>query len=203
MKGQEGVRPRKHRSSFWRELFRTKPVAGVCMLVLIFFVLVAVCADFIAPYPMENGQLTMNILDKLKPISLEHPLGTDALGRDLLSYLIYGARTSVILCITCTIISTVISTLIGVSSAVLGGKADLIVQRFVDAWQCIPGMLILLILMSLMGNGMLQLMVAISVPNGISGSRMVRAAAMSVKDSGYVKCPACWAAAPCGRCGST
>ena len=114
-------------------------------------------------------------------------LGTDGLGRDLLSYLIYGARTSVILCIACTILSTIISTIIGVSSAVLGGGYDLLVQRLVDAWQCIPSMLILLILMVLMGNGMPQMIIAISVPGGIAGSRIIRSAAMGVKDAGYVK----------------
>ena len=114
-------------------------------------------------------------------------LGTDGLGRDLLSYLIYGARTSVILCIACTILSTIISTIIGVSSAVLGGGYDLLIQRLVDAWQCIPSMLILLILMVLLGNGMPQMIIAISVPGGIAGSRIIRSAAMSVKDAGYVK----------------
>lgn len=184
---QEGVKPQKHRSSFWKELFKTKPLAGIGLIILVLLVLVAVFADVIAPYPMVDGQLQVDVLHKLAPISLQHPLGTDTLGRDLLSYLIYGARTSVILCIACTILSTVLSTLIGVTSAVLGGKFDLILQRAVDAWQCIPSMLILLILMVLMGNGLVQLIVAIAVPGGIAGSRLVRSAAMSVKDSGYMK----------------
>lgn len=184
---KEGIKPKKHSSSFWKELFTTKPLAGLGLIILVLMVLVAIFADQLAPYPMVDGELQVDILHKLAPMSLEHPLGTDTLGRDLLSYLIYGARTSVILCIACTILSTVISTAIGVSSAVIGGKFDLVVQRLVDAWQCIPNMLILLILMSLMGNGILQLIVAISVPSGIAGSRLVRSAAMSVKDSGYVK----------------
>ena len=184
---QEGVKPRKHRSPFLKELFKTKPLAGLGLIILIALVLVAVFADVLAPYPMVDGQLQVDVLHKLAPMSPEHLLGTDTLGRDLLSYLIYGARTSVILCITCTILSTVLSVLIGVTSAVIGGKFDLVVQRVVDAWQCIPSMLILLILMVLMGNGLIQLIIAIAVPGGIAGSRLVRSAAMSVKDSGYVK----------------
>ena len=183
----KGIKPRKHSSPFWKELFKTKPLAGFGLIILILLVLVAIFADFLAPYPMVNGQLQVDVVHKLAPVSLEHPLGTDTLGRDLLSYLIYGARTSVILCVACTILSTILSTVIGVSSAVLGGKFDLLVQRVVDAWQCIPSMLILLILMVLMGNGVPQLIVAIAVPGGIAGSRMIRSAAMSVKDSGYVK----------------
>lgn len=183
----EAVKARKHQHSFWRELFRTKPLAGMGLILLAVFVLAAILADVVAPYPMVNGQLQVDVAHKLAPISPEHLLGTDTLGRDLLSYLIYGARTSVILCVTCTILSTLVSLIIGVSSAVLGGKFDLCLQRLVDAWQCIPAMLILLILMSLMGNGLIQLIIAIAVPGGIGGSRMVRSAAMSVKDSGYVK----------------
>lgn len=184
---QEGVKPRKHSSPFLKELFRTKPLAGVGLVILVLLVILALLADVLAPYPMVDGSLQVDVLHKLAPMSLEHPLGTDTLGRDLLSYLIYGARTSVILCITCTILSTLISVLIGVTSAVIGGKFDLVLQRVVDAWQCIPSMLILLILMVLMGNGLIQLIIAIAVPGGIAGSRLVRSAAMSVKDSGYVK----------------
>ena len=107
------------------------------------------------------------------------------MGVDMLSYMIYGARTSVILGITCTILSTVISVVIGVASAVIGGKFDLILQRFIDAWQCIPGMLIMLIMMTMLGSGMLPMIIVLSIPGGIGGSRMIRSAAISVKDSGY------------------
>lgn len=178
---------KQRKPPFLAELFRTKPLAGLGLALLVVLVLVAIFADVLAPYPMVNGQLQANVLDKLKPMSLAHPLGTDSLGRDLLSYLIYGARTSVILGVVCTLLSTLISTVIGVTSAVIGGKFDLLVQRLVDAWQCIPSMLILLILMVLLGNGLVQLIIAIAVPGGIAGSRLVRSAAMSVKDSGYMK----------------
>ena len=202
MSKQEGIKPKKHRSSFLKELFKTKPLAGIGLIILIALVLVAIFADVLAPYPMVDGQMSTSVIDKLENpyfmLSAEEKaeavekgkvflLGTDGLGRDLLSYLIYGARTSVILCIACTILSTIISTIIGVSSAVLGGGYDLLVQRLVDAWQCIPSMLILLILMVLMGNGMPQMIIAISVPGGIAGSRIIRSAAMGVKDAGYVK----------------
>ena len=193
----------KRFGSFWKDLFRKKPVGALGLVILIILILVAILADVIAPYPMVNGAMQVSVIDKLQkpffamtaaerqtirdngwPIYI---LGTDSLGRDLLSYLIYGARTSVILCLSCVVISTVISVLIGTLSATIGGKFDMIIQRFVDAWQCIPSMLILLILMSIMGNGMPQLIFALSVPNGIGGSRMIRSAAFSVKDSGYVK----------------
>ncbi len=173
--------------SFLGQLFRTKPVAGLGLVILIVFVLIAIFADVLAPTPMTDGALPTSILAKLKPPSAEHLLGTDTLGHDLLSYMIYGARTSVILGVCCTLISTVVSVIIGVASAVIGGTFDLVVQRIVDAFNSIPNTLITLILMAALGNGMLQMIMVLSIPAGIGGSRMIRGSAMAVKDSGYCK----------------
>ena len=170
---------------FLATLWRTKKVAFLGLLVLVAFILVAIFADVLAPQKMENGVLASSLINASKKPSMEHLLGTDAQGRDLLSYMIYGARTSVILGISCTILATVLSVIIGVTSAVIGGRFDLYLQRFIDAWQCIPGMLIMLILMSIMGAGMIPMIIVLSVPSGIGGSRMIRSAAISVKDSGY------------------
>ncbi len=191
--------------NFLKQLFKQKKVGALCMIILILLVILAIFADYIAPYKMTNGSLPTSIADaKLAPyflLSAEqraaqaakcaasgnaiHWLGTDTIGMDLLSYVIYGARTSVILCIGCTALSTLVSVIIGTLSATIGGWFDLIVQRIVDAWQCIPAMLILMLMMSLMGSGMVQLIIAMSIPSGIGGSRMIRSAAISVKDSGY------------------
>lgn len=180
---------RRRGPNFFVTMFKQKKLGFFCMIFLILMVLVAVLADVIAPYPMENGMLTMDVLHALSNPSLSngHLLGTDTLGRDVLSYMIYGARTSVVLCLCCTVLSTLISICLGTLSAVIGGWFDLLVQRLVDAWSCIPNMLILLILMSMLGNGMVQLIIAMSVPAGIGGSRMIRSAALSVKGSGYVR----------------
>ena len=175
------------RSNLLVDLFRKKPLGGVGLIIMILFLLVAIFADVIAPYPMQNGTMQMDFTAMLSGPSAAHPLGTDSLGVDVLSYLIYGARTSVVLGIVCTILCTIISVAIGVSSAVIGGWYDLIVQRLVDGFQCIPSLLIMLMMMAVMGKGMPQLIVALSVPAGIGGARIIRSAAFSVKDSGYVK----------------
>ena len=177
----------KKRPSFLHELFKTKKIAALGLCLLVVFLLIAVFADVIAPVKAVDGQIPTSVLEKLQPPSAKHPFGTDSVGRDMLSYMIYGCRTSVILGIVCTLLSTVVSLIIGVASAVIGGWFDLIVQRFVDAWQCVPGMLIMLIMMSILGNGLIQLIIVISIPAGIGGSRMVRSAAIAVKDSGYSK----------------
>lgn len=186
---EENVRkpPKNAVLNFLYRLFKNKPLGGIGLLILALLVFVAIFADVLAPQKMQNGVLTTHMIDKLQSPSLQHPFGTDALGRDLLSYMIYGTRTSVIIAICATAISTVISVAIGVVSAVLGGWVDLVVQRFVDAWQCIPGLLITLILMAMLGNGLPQMIFVLSVPTGIGGSRMIRSTAISVKDMEYVK----------------
>lgn len=198
----------KHTSSLQRgwkricQLFRSKPLAGAGLVVLILLVLVAIFADVLAPVKMQAGTLPGNILYKLekpywmlsaderaaqKAAGMIYWLGTDNLGRDVLSYLIYGARTSVVLCLGVSILSTLISVIIGTLSATIGGKFDLIMQRFVDAFQCIPGMLLSMIIMNMLGNGVVQLIIVMAVPGGIANSRMIRSAAISVRDSGYVR----------------
>ena len=170
-----------------KDLFRKKTVGGICLVILILFLFLAIFADVIAPTPMVNGTLPIDLTAARMPPfqSWEHPLGTDTMGQDLLSYMIYGARTSVILCVSCTVLSTLISVVIGVLSAVIGGWFDLVVQRIVDAFGCIPQMLLLLLLMAMLGNGIPQMIFALAVPSGIGGSRMVRSSAMAVKDSVY------------------
>ena len=125
-----------------KDLFRKKTVGGICLVILILFLFLAIFADVIAPTPMANGTLPIDLTAARMPPfqSWEHPLGTDTMGQDLLSYMIYGARTSVILCVSCTVLSTLISVVIGVLSAVIGGWFDLVVQRIVDAFGCIPQM---------------------------------------------------------------
>jgi len=178
---------KRKKEHFVATLFRKKPLGGVGLIIMIAFVLVALFADLIAPYSMQNGNMQMDFTAMLAKSSQAHLLGTDSLGTDVLSYLIYGARTSVILGIVCTVLATLISLVLGVSSSAIGGWYDLIVQRIVDGVQCIPALLLMLIMMAIMGRGMPQLIIALSVPAGIGGARLIRSAAFSVKDSGYVR----------------
>ena len=173
--------------NFFRTLFKTKKLAAIGMCILIVFILLAIFADVVAPQKVVDGMLKSNLKEASQPPSFSHWLGTDAKGVDLLSYMIYGCRTSVILGVSATVLSTLLAVIIGVTSAVIGGKFDLILQRFIDAWQCIPGMLIMLILMSIFGAGLIQMVIVMSIPAGIGGSRMIRATAIGVKDFSFVK----------------
>ena len=142
---------------------------------------VAIFADVLAPYRFDK----MHLADRLQGASVQYLLGTDQLGRDLLSRLIVGARLSLIVGLAATTLNVVVAVLIGGISGFLGGKLDLAVQRFVDAWMAFPGLLILLTIMSLVGRGLPQIIVVLGIAGGIAASRIVRSAVIGVKENDY------------------
>jgi peptide/nickel transport system permease protein len=117
--------------------------------------------------------------------SEQYLLGTDQLGRDLLSRLLFGAQISLTVGLSATALNVLIAVLIGSLSGFLGGKVDLVVQRFVDAWMAFPGLLLLLTIMSLVGRGLPQIIVVLGVTGGIGSSRIVRSAVIGVKENVY------------------
>ena len=121
----------------------------------------------------------------LQGSSAKYLLGTDHVGRDILSRLIYGARLSIFVGLAATAINVVVALLVGGTSGFLGGKLDLVVQRFVDAWMCFPGLLLLLTIMSIVGRGAPQIIVVIGIAGGIGSSRVVRGAVIGIKENDY------------------
>ncbi len=163
-------------------VFYNWPVAGVCAVVLAFFVLSGLFADFIAPYDAND----MLPAARLQPPSWSHPLGTDYLGRDLLSRIIYGAQLSLIVGLCTATIATVISLLIGLCSGYLGKRVDMIIQRFVDGWMSFPDLILLIGAVSVIGSGMIQVIAVLAVNSGITGSRIIRGAVMTTKQNLYI-----------------
>ena len=145
------------------------------------FIFVAIFADVLAPYPYIEIHLT----DRFQGASARYLLGTDQLGRDFLSRLIYGARLSLSVGMAATTLHVVVAVLIGGISGFFGGKLDLGVQRFVDAWMAFPGLLLLLTIMSIAGRGLLQIILVLGIAGGIGGSRVVRGAVIDVKENAY------------------
>ena len=124
-------------------------------------------------------------MDRLTGPSSQYLLGTDQMGRDLFSRLIFGARISVFVGLAATTLNVVIAVLIGGISGFIGGKLDLAVQRFVDAWMAFPGLLLLLTVMSIVGRGLFQIIVVLGIAGGISGSRVIRSAVIAIKENDY------------------
>jgi peptide/nickel transport system permease protein len=174
------------RRSFFVDLFirmiKEKPMGTIGLAIVLALLLTGIFANFLAPYEMGD----IDLYNMLSGPSSLHWLGTDNLGRDILSQIIYGARVSVIIGLSATTLMTVVSIIIGALSALIGGKFDLVVQRFVDAFLCIPGMLILMIAVSIIGKGMWQIIVAIGIPTGIGASRMIRSAVFTIKENTYI-----------------
>ncbi len=166
---------------FFRRLLKEKPLGAFCGMIVLLLIFVAIFADVLTPYPYDEA----HIRDIMKGPSAQYLLGTDKLGRDFLSRIIFGARVSLLVGLATTALSVVISTLIGGTSGFFGGKLDLAVQRFVDAWMCFPGLLLLLTIMSIVGKGLLQIIVVLGIAGGIGGSRIIRSAVIGIKENDY------------------
>jgi peptide/nickel transport system permease protein len=168
--------------TFLGRLFREKPLGAAGAVVFVLFLFCGIFADFLAPYGMNQ----INPINRLKPPSWAFPFGTDNLGRDMLSRCLYGAQLSVIIGFCAAGLATFISVFLGIITGYLGGKIDLIIQRFVDAWQSFPDLIILIVVVSVVGPGMPQIIVTLGLLLGIAGSRIIRSAVVSVRENMYV-----------------
>ncbi len=175
----------KRRGFFWDftvRLFKEKPLGAFGAVIFLIMLFTGIFADWIAPY----GYNDISPVYMLKPPSAKFWLGTDNLGRDLFSRIVFGARLSMIVGFSATTLSIIISTAIGSTSGYFGGKFDLIVQRFVDAWMVFPGLVILIVAVSIVGPGMWQIIIILALQYGIAGSRIIRGATLSTKENMYV-----------------
>ena len=172
---------RSRLAEFFSRLVKEKPLGTISGIIVLMLVFVAIFADVLAPYPYVEQHL----VDRLQGPSARYLLGTDQLGRDFLSRLIFGARISILVGLAVTTIDVAISTFIGGISGFLGGKLDLFVQRFVDTWICFPGLILLLTIMSITGRGLVQIILVLGITGGIGGGRLIRSAVISIKENDY------------------
>lgn len=176
------IAPKRRGSNIVVRLIREKPFGAAAGLVFVLFVLCGIFADQIAPYGFNQ----ISPIERLKPPSAKHLFGTDNLGRDLFSRCIYGARISAIIGLSAAALATVISVLIGMFTGYLGGRFDLIGQRFVDAYMSFPELVILIAVVSAVGPGMPQIIGILSLVLGVGGSRIIRSAVVSTRENMYV-----------------
>ena len=167
-------------------LVKEKPLGTVGAGIVLLLLIVGVFAHWLAPYGYDEGFSVTGAV-RLAPMSGANWLGADQLGRDLFSRIIYGAQISMFVGLGVSILSTIISASIGIISGYLGGKTDLVIQRFVDAWMCFPGIFIMITLMALVGPGIPQVIMVLGILYGITGSRTVRGAAIGIKSNVYLE----------------
>lgn len=164
-------------------LVREKPLGTVGGIIVLIMLIVGIFADVLAPY----GIYDIHLVDRLSAPSATYFMGTDDLGRDLLSRVIYGARISMLVGVTASAINVVVATVIGIMSGFIGGRFDLVVQRFVDAIMCFPWLFILLTAMAILGPGLVQVILVLGVLYGIAYSRVVRSAVIAIKENLYMQ----------------
>jgi peptide/nickel transport system permease protein len=167
----------------WVQIARRKPLGTIGGVIVVVMLAAAVLADVVTPYGFSQTSLR----ERFIAMSAQHWLGTDQLGRDLLTRLIYGARISLYVGFGAVALGSALATAIGVLSAYFGGRFDLWLQRAVDAWMAFPPLLLLMSIMSLLGPSALNITLVLGVAFGIQNSRVIRGIALSIKEYTFVE----------------
>ena len=168
---------------FFSRLVREKPLGTVGLAIIVLMCIMAIFADLIAPYGFQEQDLTAARLS----YSWDHLLGTDQLGRDLFSRVVYGARVSLQVGIYSVIITLAGATILGVITGYYSGTwIDNLIQRIVDGFMTIPYLVFLLFVMSILGPGLLNIVLALSIEGVLINSRIIRAQVLSTKENTYV-----------------
>ncbi|PZQ96097.1 MAG: ABC transporter permease [Cereibacter sphaeroides] len=166
-----------------RALRQAPLTAKFGMVVVSIYVFVAIFAPVLAPY----GEVEVVSRVPFAPWSSEFLLGTDQLGRDFLTRLIYGARNSISIALITTLISFTIGCLAGMVAALVGGVLDQVISRFVDAVMSIPDLIFILMILSIFGGSILNLILIIAILTSTRFYRIARAAALNVCSLDYVE----------------
>ena len=159
-----------------------QPHGAVGVLLLVVLVLEIVLGPTLAPYDPE----TFHAASRLQGPSSEFLLGTDHFGRDILSRILWGARTTVLLSLMATLMGAAIGGTVGIVSGYLGGWVDEILMRFVDALMAIPSLLLALLIITVLGASSLNAVVAIGIAFSPGMARISRSVTLSIRTSDYV-----------------
>src|SRR6202163_4836582 len=178
---ERGITPRGP-IAIVRTFLQRQPVGAIGMVLVLIFGLAGIFAEWIAPYtPTSNDFAVMT-----EPPSLAHWLGTDQLGRDLLSRILFGARTAFIVGMTSALVGGFSGLVIGVASAYFGGHLDLWLQRVLDIVMAFPLIIMALAVVSIFGTGVQNVIVAITIPLIPRCARVVRSSALAIREVPYV-----------------
>src|SRR5881409_3548343 len=173
------------RARWWaatKDFVRKRPLGAIGAVVVAINIFVGLGANVIAPYdPLATDYGAM-----LARPSAAHWLGTDAFGRDVLSRIIYGSRTAMLVGFACALIGATVGTVIGVASAYFAGKVDLLVQRVMDIFLAFPLIILALAVVSILGTGIVNVIVAIAIPMIPRAALVSRSSALAIREMPYV-----------------
>ncbi len=164
-------------------MVRRQPLGTVGAVLVTMFVVLALFPGVFAPYRPDRIGTGL----RLEGPSWAHPMGTDSIGRDVLSRIIYGARISVLIGFGAVGVGSAIGTVIGLTTGFFGGWFDAIFQRFIDAMMTVPGLVLALVIVSIWGQGVSQLVLTIAVLMVPGTARVVRASVLSEKTNQYIE----------------
>ena len=167
----------------WVDMLRRKPLGTIGGAIVLVMLAAAVFAGVLTPY----GFAETNLRERFVMTSGIHWLGTDQIGRDEATRILYGARISLYVGFGAVALGSTLATALGIFSAYWGGRVDLFLQRAVDAWMAFPPLLILMSIMSLLTPGVLNITLVLGVNFGIQNSRIVRGMALSIRENTYIE----------------
>lgn len=163
---------------------RSQPLAAMGLLFLLIFIVMAVFAPWLAPY----NPASLDLLHRLAPPSGAHWLGTDELGRDILSRLIYGARLSLTVAVSVVALSFLLGLVLGGLAGYYGRWIDVVINTFLmNAFLALPGILLAIAFVAFLGPGLLNLILALSIGGWVGYARLVRAQVLAVREREFVE----------------
>jgi peptide/nickel transport system permease protein len=180
--GWSETAPRYSETKRMISVFVGRPLPVIGFVIISLVILVAIFAPLIAPYEPN----TLDIINKLQPPSSAHLLGTDSLGRDTLSRIIYGSRTSLMVGISVIAISSIIGIGLGLLAAYFGGAIYHVIMRSMDALMAFPMLLLALLIATLLGAGMKNVIIALGIGMISAPCRLMCGVVMSVKQNDYI-----------------
>lgn len=166
-----------------KSMCRENKLAVASAIVILLITLAAIFAPLVAPYDPTAQDLT----NRLQGMSAEHIFGTDQLGRDVLSRMIYGARISLCIGIFPTLISMLLGTLLGLMSGYLGKTVDFIIMRLADITMAFPSLLLAMVVMYTLGKGIINIFLALTIVSWAGTARVVRSQTLSIREKEYVE----------------
>lgn len=176
------AKPRNFFVDIFVRLLKTKPLGFLGFVIIAVLFLTGIFANQLAPYGWNEIMLQYRLSPPIPGVLW---LGADNVGRDLLSRIIFGARISMTVALGAQAINTVVKLVLAVPSGYFGGKYDLILQRFIDAWICFPALALYLTVMAVLGPGIWQVIVVLGVSGGIASTRVIRSAVIRIKEETY------------------
>jgi peptide/nickel transport system permease protein len=162
---------------------KRKPLGAAGAVLLFAFVVVAILAPALATHDPDLN----NYRARVKPPSAEHWFGTDGFGRDIYSRVVYGARLSMYVGVLATLLGTTLGALAGLLSGFSGGRIDQFIQRCADVMFTLPGLVLAMAIVTMLGPSMLNVVIAIAIPRLPSTNRVIRSAVLAAKESLYVE----------------